>query len=176
MNEVVKQYIEAGKRYFDEDTLDKFFLSIPSKNYVSKVRRTLEAAGIDVIHNVKNIVSYMYHCDTKLTKITIPSNISTVKEFAFSKCSNLEVVEFEEGCDMICEHSFSCDDKLRKLVLPKSMKYIDRYISSGSVFLRTIRYKGTSEEWESISKDPQWLTGSYIGYIVCSDKRIEIKR
>lgn len=176
MNEMVKQYIEAGKHYLEEDTLDKFFLSIPSKNYVSQVRRTLETAGIDVLHNLKQIVPYMYHCDTKLIQIIIPSNILTVREFAFSKCSNLETVEFEEDCEMICEHSFSCNDKLRKLVLPKSMKYIDRYVSSGSEFLRTIEYKGTSAEWESIHKDPQWLTGSYIRYIVCSDKKIEIKR
>ena len=25
MNEMVKQYIEAGKHYLEEDTLDKFF-------------------------------------------------------------------------------------------------------------------------------------------------------
>ena len=173
MNETVKQYIEAGKHYLEEDKLDKFFLSITSKNYVSQVRKTLEKAGIDVINNIERIVPYMYFCDTTLLEIVIPSNISIVENYAFVNCNNLKTVMFEEGCEMIEEHAFSNCNDLRTIVLPKSLKYVDRYIASGTPHLFQIEYKGTSDDWELIKKAAQWAMGSNIKNIVCSDKTIE---
>ena len=173
MNETVKQYIEAGKHYLEEDKLDKFFLSITSKNYVSQVRKTLEKAGIDVINNIERIVPYMYFCDTTLLEIVIPSNISIVENYAFVNCNNLKTVMFEEGCEMIEEHAFSNCNDLRTIVLPKSVKYVDRYIASGTPHLFQIEYKGTSDDWELIKKAAQWAMGSNIKNIVCSDKTIE---
>lgn len=176
MNEMVKQYIEAGKHYLEEDTLDKFFLSISSTNYVSQVRQTLEKAGIDVLSNMRRIVPYMYYCDTKLLEIVIPSNISIVGNYAFVNCHNLKTVKFEEGCELIEEHAFSNCSYLRTIVLPKSVKYIDRYIASGAPNLLQIEYKGTSDDWELIEKGTQWAIGSNIKNIVCSDKTIETGR
>lgn len=176
MNETVKQYIEAGKHYLEEDTLDKFFLSITSKNYVSQVRKTLEKAGIDVINNIERIVPYMYFCDTKLLEIVIPSNISMVENYAFVNCNNLKTVMFEEGCEMIEEHAFSNCNDLRIIVLPKSLKYVDRYIASGTPHLLQLEYKGTSDDWELIKKAAQWAMGSNIKNIVCSDKISETRR
>lgn len=176
MNEMVKQYIEAGKHYLEEDTLDKFFLSIKSKNYISQVRKTLEQAGIDVISNVGRIVPFMYFCDTKLLEIVIPSNISIVESYAFVNCNNLKTVVFEEGCEIIEEHAFSKCNDLRTIVLPKSVKYVDRYIASGTPYLFQIEYKGTSDDWELIKKAAQWAMGSNIKNIVCSDRTIEAGR
>lgn len=176
MNETVKQYIEAGKHYLEEDTLDKFFLSITSKNYVSQVRKTLEKAGIDVINNIERIVPYMYFCDTTLLEIVIPSNISIVGSYAFVNCNNLKTVVFEEGCEIIEEHAFSKCNDLRTIVLPRSVKYVDRYIASGTPHLFQIEYKGTSDDWELIKKATQWSMGSNIKNIVCSDKTIETGR
>lgn len=175
MNEMVKQYIEAGKHYLEEDTLDKFFLSISSTNYVSQVRQTLEKAGIDVLSNMRRIVPYMYYCDTKLLEIVIPSNISIVGKCAFVNCHNLKTVKFEEGCELIEEHAFSNCSDLRTIVLPKSVKYMDHYIACGSPHLLQIEYKGTSDDWELVNKG-HWAIGSNIKNIVCSDKTIETGR
>ena len=176
MNEIVKQYIEAGKHYLEEDTLDKFFLSIKSKNYISQVRKTLEKAGIDVISNMERVVPFMYFCDTKLLEIVIPPNISIVESYAFVNCNNLKTVVFEEGCEIIEEHAFSKCNDLRTIVLPKSVKYVDRYIASGTPYLSQLEYKGTSDDWELIKKAAQWAMGSNIKNIVCSDKTIEMER
>ncbi|HNZ50026.1 MAG TPA: leucine-rich repeat protein [Bacilli bacterium] len=60
-----------------------------------------------------------------LTEIRIPSNVKTIKNFAFYKAPNLRNVIFYEGLLTIGENAFSANPQLTNITLPHSLEKID---------------------------------------------------
>jgi hypothetical protein len=76
-------------------------------------------------------------------KIIIPSAIGGKKIIGiwngvFAKCTELEEVYFEEGCQYICNEVFRDCKNLRKVHLPKSLKEIGNWAFSGCKSLEEI--------------------------------------
>lgn len=117
---------------------------------------------------------------TKLVSIVIPNSVTEIKAYAFWGCSALTTVSFEsgskltsignraflycsslehivipEGVTFIDEFCFtSCN--LKTIVLPKSLKSFGMYFVSDNKNLTSIKYRGTSSQWNSISKGYNW--------------------
>lgn len=90
-----------------------------------------------------------YACDY-IESITIPSNVTQVNYAAFSACSNLKEIIFEENSNIVTINfpSIILNQTLEKLILPKqciSYQAID-YKTSKNIY-----YPGTILEWLELS-------------------------
>ena len=69
---------------------------------------------------------------SNISAITIPSNIETIGYSAFSYCTDLQSVEFEEGCQVISGYAFQNTDKLVNIEFPNSLREIGSRAFEGS--------------------------------------------
>ena len=100
-----------------------------------------------------------------LTDITIPNTVTTINAGAFSNCSKLVNVKFEEGStlktiDERCEYwgdeydeifgAFAYCDSLTELTFPDSLETVYQYLIYGSKNLKTLNFganfKGVSKQ------------------------------
>ena len=70
-----------------------------------------------------------------LTTLTIPGNLSTVKEYAFYRCVNLKDLTVEDGVKKIGASAFSGCTSLENVSLPKSLTYMGGNVFYGLTFL-----------------------------------------
>lgn len=62
-----------------------------------------------------------------LQYLTIPSNVTTLGDYAFRSCYSLLNVDIPDGVNIIKQQAFKNCIQLRTLSLPKSIKLIERY-------------------------------------------------
>ena len=86
--------------------------------------------------------------------LVIPANIKVVGVAAFSK-SDVQIIEFEEGCENIRSLAFSAMKNLDVIKFPRSLKSIETLILSNSD-PKKIGYAGTIAEWKQITKRRNW--------------------
>ena len=75
-----------------------------------------------------------------LKKVIIPSSVSVMCDYAFSDCSQLKEVVFEEPASLryLPEHAFRCCNQLEEIVIPNSVSYISDYAFSFCTNLRKV--------------------------------------
>lgn len=83
---------------------------------------------------------------TSLKSVTIPGKVIYFGNAAFAGCSSLESVTLKKGVDMIGDGVFKDCPKLTQ-----------------------IKYTGKVADWEKIGTYPNWLNGSSIERVICSD-------
>ena len=105
---------------------------------------TVNINSVDTIH-----IAAFRNC-TNLTKVSI-NDIGHIRGSAFQGCTNLK--EFNLG-------------KLKNITVDN--------IFFNCPNLTFINYKGTMEEWNSISKSSIWNRGSSLEYIHCIDGDVEL--
>lgn len=118
-------------------------------NYIiEKTTKTLVVGYKDfgIPNDVSCIGEASFSCSLVITNIVIPDGITYIKNYAFSGCSNI-----------------------RSITIPKSITSIGVCAFQYCTALTSIEYKGTKEEWLSITKGTNWNknTGKYI--VHCSD-------
>lgn len=106
--------------------------------------------------------------------IIIPGNIKSIGDYAFKGCSNLTNVTIPDNIKSISEDMFGFCDSLTSINIPNSVKSIGRGVFYKCELLKTINYKGTKEQWNSISKGPKWKYNSSLKTIHCTDGDIKL--
>ena len=144
--------------------------------------------------SVTSIGSRAFYYCTSLTSITIPDSVTSIGDDAFTNCTSLTSITFGEYSQLtsIRSSAFSCCSKLTSITIPDSVTSIgssafsrctsltsitipDSVTSIGSYAfeycskLTSITYTGTKAQWNVISKETGWNsgTGSYV--IHCTD-------
>lgn len=114
-NPVYKSY---GGNIYSKD-MTSLVVAAPGKfsnsNYVFNIPKS-----------VKTIEKYAFY-STDITSVTIPSNVTTVKGWAFSRCSSLSKVVLENGVQSIYDSAFLGCGALKEIHLPKSITYLGWY-------------------------------------------------
>lgn len=84
---------------------------------------------------------------TSMTSVTIPSSVFLINSAAFSKCSSLESVIFENGSklDSIGRYAFDKCTKLDSFEIPSSVSLISGYAFQGCTSLTTINIPNSVE-------------------------------
>ena len=85
-----------------------------------------------------------------LREITIPGSISNVTKEAFSGCTGLDSVTFEEGVTEIGEGAFIDCSALKSVSIPFSVTGIAGRAFSGCTGITDVYYPGTYEAWSDI--------------------------
>jgi hypothetical protein len=98
---------------------------------------TLDLRGVVEIKDNK------YAYNNKIKKIIIGNTIEKIGDYAFYNCSNLEEIEFEEGCKIkkISYGCFHSCNKIKKIELHESIEIIKNH-SFNSCRIETIILKG----------------------------------
>ena len=113
-------------------------------------------------------------CNTKsLKSITLSDSITKIGTRAFANCDSLEKITLPAGFNTLENSLFSQCLKLKEVELSNDITDIKSDAFYYCEKLETIRFNGTSEEWEQISKDSYWdeETGDYV--VICTDKTLD---
>ena len=115
-----------------------------------------------------------------LKSLTIPATVTSIADYAFSGCSNLERVTFEEGSRLkeIGTCAFVDCSSLKEIELPESLEYLGQYAFEGCGSLESIHIpKGVSEfsgtcfegctSLKSITLDEENETYTMEGNFIC---------
>ena len=136
--------------------------------------------------NVVSISDSAFYDCTSLTSVTIPDSVTSIGDWAFAYCSSLTSVTIGDSVTSIGDSAFQCCTNLTSITIGDSVTSIgssafyycssltsvtigDSVTSIGDnafsrcTSLTTINYKGTSSQWNAISKGYDWnfSTGSY---------------
>ena len=97
---------------------------------------TITIPSVHEGEKVIGIGELVFYKRENITSITIPSGVTFIGELAFYNCKNLEVIQLPESIASVGKGAFSyCEG------------------------LQDIRFTGTEEQWETISKGENWDHG-----------------
>lgn len=83
-----------------------------------------------------------------IEEVIMPSTLKRIGDEAFSECSNLKVVQFNECLKEIGDFAFSECESLKKLIFPESINFIGNNCFEYCINLETVVFKNNSNEEE----------------------------
>ena len=90
----------------------------------------------------------------KLNSVTLPDNIETINEWAFSSAGIVSIT-LPSTVTSIEQYAFASCSKLQEIVIPTSVTSIGDYAFRSSRGL-TINFCGTEEQWNAINFGNEW--------------------
>ena len=114
------------------------YLGNETNKYVALIKPKTQGVKSITINNKCKVIgnSAFMNC-TSLTSVTIPDSVTSIGSEAFKYCSKLTSITIPDGVASIGNDAFE---------------------NCGS--LKTINYKGSKEQWNSISKGSSWNYGT----------------
>ena len=102
------------------------------------------------------------NCD-RLASVTIPDSVKTIGSSAFFFCNSLTSVTIPDSVTSIADNAFSNCDRLASVVIGNSVTSIGNWAFYECSSLTSIKYRGTEEQWNAITKGSGWAlyTGNY---------------
>jgi len=124
---------------------------------------------VTIGNGVKSIDDYAFKDCTSLAQITIPDNVVYMDFGVFSGCTLLNDVTISDGVEDIAYNMFNGCTSLKSITLNNKLKGISNTAFASCTNLTSIKFKGTKEEWEKITKLSGWDKdlGNYI--VHCTD-------
>jgi len=82
---------------------------------------------------------------------TVPNEVITIGQSAFSESTNLEVVYMGSSVTVIELSAFSSCKKLKEVYLNEALTSIENYAFYQCKILSDVYYSGTSDQWDNVS-------------------------
>ena len=95
----------------------------------------------------------------ELTNLIIPETVTTIKDSAFRDC-RFTSIELPSKITNIPKHTFLDCSYLESITIPKSVSSIGFGAFKDCSRLRNIKYGSTKENWDKITKDSTWDSGT----------------
>lgn len=92
--------------------------------------------------------------------MTIPNSVTNIGWSAFRSCTGLTSVTIPNSVTSIDDSAFSGCIGLTSVTIGNGVKSIDYSAFSECKALKTIYYKGTESQWDTIIKDAYWDDGA----------------
>ena len=129
----------------------------------STFRGCSSLTSIVIPEGVTSIGNYAFYGCKSLTSIEIPNSVTSIGNYAFQICSSLTSVVIPDSVTSIGDWVFSGCSSLTSVVIPDSVTSIGYYAFEYCSSLTSIKYRGSEEEWNAISKGYGWNynTGNY---------------
>lgn len=139
---------------------------------VGDFTETLLDAGINPADYMKEIPPY-YLYGTKIKFYTIPDNITSIGDAAFSKCNELTDITIGNNVEYIGNSAFGWCSGLKNVIIGNGVKSISRGAFYKCDKLESITYLGTKEQWNKIKLGLKWKPSSWrLKEIKCTDGTI----
>ena len=154
--------VSAGDaKYLDEIVIPKTYFGMPvveiEKNGFKGCSR-LES--ITIPNGVTTIGSMAFDRCISLKNVVIPNSVTSIGSYAFYGCTSLESIVIPNSVTRIEGSVFENCNSLESVVIPDSVTSI-----GANAFycyeLRSIKYRGTEEQWNSIDKHDRWIYSHY---------------
>ena len=91
-----------------------------------------------------------------VTKIAIPEGVTYIRDGLFRNCSSLYSVTIPEGVTSIGDEAFYGCSNLFSPTIPGTVTSIGTGAFSSCPALVRVKYNGTKEQWNAISKGSEW--------------------
>lgn len=180
--------IEIGEGVFSNCTS---LTSIDLSNITSFGEAAFESTGlleVNIPEGITSIPRLAFRNCSSLTSVELPQGLETIEGDAFSLCENLTDIKIPstveniysnafEDCSQLSEielpsvitissDSFRNCYRLQNIIIPKTVKKILTGAFMNCYSLTNIYYKGTEEDWQSITigEDNEYLTDATIHY------------
>ena len=131
--------------------------------------------SVTIGKGVTSIGSYVFRYCTGLTSVTIGGSVTSIGYEAFSGCRGLTSVTIPDSVTSIDREAFSGCTGLTSVTIPYSVTSIGGWAFDGCTGLTSIKFNGTIEQWNAISKDSRWKDNVPSSCkVICTDGEISI--
>ena len=124
--------------------------------------------------NVAMIVEGAFASCFRLTSITIPDNVMRIGDGAFNTCTNLTSINIPNSVTSIGSMALEGCYSLTSITIPDNVTSIGWQAFDGCPSLTSITYEGTTEQWNTIVKDENWIGGAPVTYVQCTDGQVPL--
>lgn len=112
--------------------------------------------------------------DRSKTEYTFPESVKSIGERVFNDTPNLNKLILPEGIETLLSDAIYNTLALETLSLPSTLKSIGSYAIAHCQFLKEVKYNGTVENWNKITKNNEWSKGSGFTKIICTDGEVTL--
>ncbi len=105
----------------------------------------------------------------KLSSLTLGKELESIEENAFMNCTSLKSVTIPAKVIYFGNSAFAGCSSLESVTLKKGVDMIGESVFKDCPRLTSIKYTGKIADWEKIGTYPDWMGGSSIERVACSD-------
>ena len=116
--------------------------------------------NITLGNGITRIGSSAFENCQSLTNVTLPESLTYIGEAAFRGCILLIKINIPNGVVNINNYTFSGCISLATITIPDSVVMLGNGVFYNCLVLININYSGTVNQWQSISKDDNWNSGT----------------
>ena len=116
--------------------------------------------SVTIGNSVTSIGSWAFYGCSGLTSITIPNSVTSIGYRAFCDCTGLTSVTIGNGVTSIAYGTFSYCESLTSVTIGNGVTSIAEMAFYACSGLTSIKYRGTEEQWNAITKSSTWDYGT----------------
>ncbi len=132
---------------------------------VDSSNTTFHSDGNCLIKTARNTL--IWGCQNSI--IPTDGSVTTIGDYAFSGCGNLESITIPNSVTTIGYYAFSGCSNLESITIPNSITTIESGAIDRCSSLTDIIFKGTKAQWDAVNKDSQWDINAVNYTIYCTD-------
>lgn len=129
--------------------------------------------NITIPNDISIIKDYVFAGCASLTSITIPESVTNIGNNAFYACTGLTSIAIPNSVTSIDDEAFSCCTKLKSIKIGNSVSKIGKDAFLFCISLTNVYYTGTKDEWNEIlidsGNDKLLNARIYFSYKISSD-------
>ena len=119
-----------------------------------------ELLAMNMPNSVTTLKFDAFYCCSKMTSLHISTGLTALESSVFSSCASLTTVTIPEGITEIKSSAFYNCGNIESIVLPSSLTTIGSSVFNYCENLKTVNYRGTETQKDSITIADTVITGS----------------
>lgn len=110
-----------------------------------------------------------------LVSLSVPAGVKSIGRAAFAFCTSLESLTLPDGITKLPADFAKWCKSLRSVTIPSSVSEIGDAAFAYCDSLTSITFKGTTEEWNAVTKDNDWAFNSNsLKSVICTNGTITL--